>query len=103
MRTFKEFLAKLDKLNFVTSNIGKIVSEEGFEIFYSTDLNSDGFQIVIRVTYNGVHVITWGCENVQQQDEFGVWFLGKKRAVEDIEYAKIDKAKAIGRSILEHL
>jgi hypothetical protein len=103
MRTFNEFLAKLDKLNFVTSNIGKIVSEEGFEISYSTDLHSDGFQIVIRVTYNGVHVKTWGCEDAQQQDEFGRWFVGKKRAVEDIEYYKMDKTKAIGRSILEHL
>jgi hypothetical protein len=103
MKTFNEFLAKIDKLNFVSSNIGKIVSEEGFEITYSTDLDSDGFQIVIRIAYNGVHISVWGCEDAQQQDEFGRWFLRRKRAVEDIEYYKIDKTKAIGRSILEHL
>jgi hypothetical protein len=105
MRTFNEFLAKLDKLNFVklSTSDKSIISEEGFEVSYRAELHYDGFQIVIRVTYNDVHVQTWGCEDAQQQDEFGVWFLGKKRAIEDIEYAKTEKTKAIGKSILEHL
>ena len=105
MKTFNEFLAKLDKLNFVKlSTYDKsIISEEGFEISYSTDLHSDGFQIIIRVTYNGIHVKTWGCENAQQQDEFGRWFLGKKHIVSENEYIKMEKTRAIGKSILENL
>jgi hypothetical protein len=105
MKTFNDFLAKLDKLNFVQQSASdkSITSDEGFEISYRTDLHNEGFQIIIRVTYNNVHVKTWGCENAQQQNDFGKWFLEKKHIVIENEYNKMEKTKAIGKSILENL
>jgi len=105
MKTFNEFLAKLDKLNFVEQLASEhyLISDEGFKISYNVELHNQGFQVVIRIAYNGQYVMSWGCENIQQQNDFGKWFLEKKHIIIENEYNKMEKTKAIGKSILENL
>lgn len=109
MNTIQDFTAKLDKINWTKFDDNKLYSEDGFRLSYSVEIMSHTvleiprFQVIIRLRYKDSHVQTWGCETMQCQDHFGLWFIKKESYCNHQEYAQNSKDETIAKAIFDSL
>ena len=111
MNTIQEFTAKLDKINWSKYDWDKdsLLSEDGFRLFYTIKLNESyskmfpTFQVVIQLRYKDSHVMTWGCDSNESQDDFGKWFIKKKQNAINREYEVERTNETIAKAIFESL
>jgi hypothetical protein len=66
MENTQDFLNGLDKLTFVDYKDKVLHTKEGFEISYALELMSSALHIMpiqfqVRISKDGVYVMTWGC------------------------------------------
>jgi hypothetical protein len=100
IRTLTQFIAKLDRLNYITSDKRKkLFSEEGFEVSYAVELTTPhthegkiyfpgdvAARLVVRVVKDNRVISFWGCEHEKDNQELVTWFLGKYNEVEKAEF-----------------
>ena len=105
----QKFLAKLSKINFTSYSDSKLMSEDGWEVSYhiklqdTHGLTDSVFQVVVRVTYQGAYVSSYGCVSVDESNRFGDWFMRTKFVVSDAEYNKTSALEKVGNSLFESL
>lgn len=111
MNTIQEFIAKLDNINWSKYDWDKesLISDDGFRLFYTIKLSETHsrsfpmFQVVIQLRYKDSHVMTWGCDSNESQDDFGKWFLKKKSDAKNRAYESEAIQEKIGKTIFNNL
>lgn len=94
METTKDFLNKLDKINFDTIESSNQFSGEGFNVLFKDKVTPRGATITIYLRYEGVTVQSWGAWG-DEAIEAATW-----RAKQE---AKIDRNKRQLEAIAEAL
>jgi hypothetical protein len=103
------FLNKLSQINFTSYSDGKLMSEDGWAVFYSVKLQDNHglteslFQVVVRVTYQGAFVSHYGCVTEEETNQFGNWFLLKKQYVESQNSKRESELEKLGKKLFASL
>lgn len=111
MNTIQDFTAKLDKINWSKYDWDKesLLSDDGFRLFYTIKLSESyskmfpTFQVVIQLRYKDSHVMTWGCDSNESQDDFGKWFIRKKADAIKKNYEDENFQTKIGKALFNNL
>jgi len=95
----ENFIAGLNKLNFVEYKDGVLRTASGFEITYEIKLMGGispmyPIQFLFRVRKNDTHVMTWGCSTNEENIMSVTWWLTKTYAMDDMEYTRKSDNKA---------
>ena len=95
----KEFIAGLDKLNFVQFKDRTLLTTSGFEITYETQLMGGALsmypiQFILRVRKNDTHIMNWGCSSNEDNAIAASWWQKKVYAMDDMEYTRKSENKA---------
>jgi hypothetical protein len=105
----QNFINKLDKIEFNGYNDCKLTSSEGWAVSYSVQLQDTHglvdsmFQVVVRLSYNGTFVQSYGCTTAEETNQFGKWFLAKKSNARDLEFKQYRRNEDIGKAIFSNL
>jgi hypothetical protein len=85
-----EFLTKLERLNFTKVDNDTLINDDGFTLSYSTKLETligskDDckflglpVQLLFQVRKDNNHVMTWGCEELEDTTMLAKWFVMKR-------------------------
>jgi hypothetical protein len=108
MKTFNEFLAKLDKLNFVSIEEKTLMSDNDFGVMYGNQINDfksveRALTIVVRITYKGQYIMSWGIEEITEENQFLRWFESEKNRIRQEMFDKEEKVRKLGKMIFENL
>jgi hypothetical protein len=101
----QNLINKLDNINFNTYNEKQLISNDGWAVGYSINLNDTHgicesmFQVVIRVTYKGALVMNYGCVTIEETNQFGLWFIIKKVGVNNAEYKERRENELDGKAL----
>ena len=105
----KNFIKKLDKINWNNYDNDTLRSSDGWAVSYYVKLQETHrltesvFQIVVRLTYNDAYVSSYGCVTIEETNEFGIWFAGKKAKMYNMEHENTYKTEKIGKALFESL
>lgn len=93
LKNTENFIAKLEKLNYIKPDGKSLISEEGYEVSYRTEFMSTPphnpnypVQIVVYVRKNGQHVQTWGCDSNEANRLFVDFFIKARARAYDAEH-----------------
>ena len=99
MKTVNDLLNKFNNEVFISSEDKSITSQNGWKVSYSIELANNmhdikrlPVQIVVRISKDGTHVQTWGCDSNSEQSCFVEWFV-KKSADAFSTAMKLDRAR----------
>jgi hypothetical protein len=77
----QEFLNKLDKLTFVSTDGKTLHTSEGFEISYNLKMNHPfpnyPIQLLLRICSDGVYITSWGCTSNEDNLIATKWWMDK--------------------------
>jgi hypothetical protein len=108
MLELSDYLAKLDKLNYVSAKGKTLQTEQGFEVSYELGLMSAvhgnyPIQFTFRVFKNGIYVSSWGCSDNDDNNIATKWFLTTKYKAEQLEYSIEDAEKDTYKKLFNNL
>jgi hypothetical protein len=93
LKNTENFIAKLEKLNYIKPDGKTLISEEGYEVSYRTEFlsnppHADNYpvQVVIYVRKEGQHVQTWGCDSNESNRLFVNFFMRARARAYDAKY-----------------
>lgn len=99
-------LAKLNKIEFNKYENNELTSQDGWSVSYRVELNGhfeSQFQVIVRITYKGEFVSSYGCVEPSDSIDFGKWFLTQKAIVREKEYQRADTIAQCGKALLNAL
>ena len=78
----QQFLDKLDKLTFVSTDGKTLHTSEGFEISYNLKMmmshpSDYPIQLLLRVCSDGVYITSWGCTSNEDNLIATKWWMDK--------------------------
>ena len=104
MKTFKDLLQKLNKLNFIKVDGSRLLCENLIGVSYEIKSNSlSPMQVVINISYKDSFVTIWGCENIEDGIEFINNFNTWKRMSYHYDSVLNQENREKGLDILENL
>jgi len=110
VQNLEVLLAKLDKLTYVSEGSDTLTTKEGFVVSYDTKLHHSEYggsfpsiQLILRVRYNGRHITSWGCGDIEDTKLVANWFLTKEVEAQRFEHADEKKVEELGKNIFETL
>ena len=103
----KNFIKKLDSLNFTSYSDRELVTDDGWKLNYHVDLHDSfsdiRFQVVVRLSYQGEYVTSYGCTTLEETNEFGDWFIRSKAKATENDCTKRTKLQKTGKALFESL
>jgi len=105
----QKFINTLSEINFTDYSDNTLVSEDGWEVSYHVKLQDTHgiiesmFQVVVRVTYKGAYISSYGCISIEESNLFGDWFMRTRFAASDTEHNKRRTLEKVGKSLFESL
>lgn len=107
--TMEALLMKLSAITW-TSQDGRELTDGEWKVSFSTKLNMSAglnrdmpVQIVIRITYQGHYVTSWGCIDNEENAQFAAWFMKAKSEAITMEIEIEDDIKANGKKLFNEL
>ena len=87
----QDFLNGLDKLTFVKYEDKTLYTKEGFEISYELELMGGALskypiQFIFRVRKDSTHIMSWGCEDNDDNIIANIWWQKKESAMHQLKY-----------------
>lgn len=110
LNELSDVLNKLNKLNFTSVKGNALTSEEGWSVNYNTELSTMihdiekmPVQIVLRISFKGKYIMTWGCCTNEENTEFVKWFLPLKSKAYAAEDKIQDQIQDKGKDLFSKL
>ena len=100
MKSFQELIAKLSKMNFIKNEKDVLIADNLIGVGYSFTTDSGRTLVVIQITLNGYHVMTWGCENWDDSQAFLGHYMKWRNDAEEAEHQQREYYKKAGLETL---